>query len=91
MDVRMFWTRYKLTHLSLREPQVGGQLCLASDRDVAAVVELLLKLQPLMVAVHDAVLVLCARLACNRAPTVNKDGDRERHVSINCRALCTGM
>lgn len=55
------------THLSLREPQVGGQLGLASDRDVATVVELLLKLQPLMVAVHDAVLVFRARLACNRA------------------------
>jgi hypothetical protein len=29
--------------------------------------ELLLQLQTLMVAVHDAVFVLCARLACNTA------------------------
>lgn len=61
-----------VTCLSLREPQVGCQLRFASDSDVAAVVELLLQLQPLMVAIHHAVLVLGPRLACNMTPT---DGD----------------
>lgn len=61
-----------MTHLPLREPQVGCQLGLASDGDVSTVVELLLELQPLMVAVHHPVLVLGPRLACNRAPVTSR-------------------
>ena len=47
------------THLSLRQTDHVGQLGLPPDGDVAAVVELLLQLQPLVVAVDDPVLVLC--------------------------------
>ena len=51
----------RTTHLSLREPDHVGQLSLPPDGDVAAVVELLLQLQSLVVAVHDPVLVFCSR------------------------------
>ena len=47
------------THLSLRQPDHVGQLRLPPDGDVAAVVELLLQLQSLVVAVDDPVLVFC--------------------------------
>jgi hypothetical protein len=63
---------HKVTHLPLREPQVGCQLGLASDGDVPTVVEFLLQLQPLMVAVHDPVLVLGPRLACNRTSVTSR-------------------
>ena len=49
------------THLSLRQPDHVGQLGLPPDGDIAAVVELLLQLQSLVVAVHDPVLVFCSR------------------------------
>ena len=51
----------RTTHLSLREPDHVGQLCLPPDGDITAVVELLLQLQSLVVAVHDPVLVFCSR------------------------------
>lgn len=54
-----------MAHLSLREPQVRRQLSFPSDRDVPTVVELLLQLQPLMVAVHHPVLVFRPCFACN--------------------------
>ena len=47
------------THLSLRQPDHVGELRLPPDGDVAAVVELLLQLQSLVVAVDDPVLVFC--------------------------------
>ena len=48
------------THLSLRESDHIGQLSLPPDGDIAAVVELLLQLQSLVVAVHYPVLVFCS-------------------------------
>ena len=54
---------FSLSRLSLGEADVVGELGLAPDGDVAAVVELLLQLQPLVVGVDDAVLVLGARPA----------------------------
>ena len=49
------------THLSLRQTDHVGQLGLPPDSDVAAVVELLLQLQPLVVGVDNPVLVLRSR------------------------------
>ena len=51
------------THLSLRQPDHVSQLRFPPDGDIAAVVELLLQFQPLVVGVDDAVLVLGARPA----------------------------
>ena len=47
------------THLSLRQPDHVSQLRFPPDGDIAAVVELLLQLQSLVVAVDDPVLVFC--------------------------------
>ncbi len=49
-----------VTYLSLRQIERLCQLRLPPDGDVPAVVELLLQLQPLVVAVHHAILVLGA-------------------------------
>ena len=54
------------THLSLGQPDHVGQLRLPPDGDIAAVVELLLQLQSLVVAVHHTVLVLSASSTCRR-------------------------
>ena len=51
------------SHLSLGEADVVGEFGLAPDGYVAAVVELLLQLQPLVVGIDDAILVLGARPA----------------------------
>ena len=53
----------ELQYLSFCEIQCLGELCLPPDGDVPAVVELLLQLQPLVVAVHHPVLVFCSRAA----------------------------
>ena len=58
-------TNAHVSHLSLREPHVVCQLRLPPDCDVPAVVELLLQLEPLVVAVHHPVLVLGAGATCN--------------------------
>lgn len=56
-------------HLPLRQAEIAGQLRFPPYRYVAAVVELLLELDPLVVGVDDSVLVLRPRLPCNDTKT----------------------
>ena len=53
-------------HLPFWQAEGLCELGLPPDGDVAAVVELLLQLQPLVVAVHHTVLVLSASSTCRR-------------------------
>ena len=53
-------------HLPFWQAEGLCELGLPPDGDVAAVVELLLQLQPLVVAVHHSVLVLGPRATCGR-------------------------
>ena len=53
-------------HLPFWQAEGLCELGLPPDGDVAAVVELLLQLQPLVVAVHHAILVLGPRATCGR-------------------------
>lgn len=60
-------TRYKVvrdTYLTFGETEYAGQLGFTADGDVAAVVELLLQLEPLVVGVDNPVFVLGSRFAC---------------------------
>lgn len=50
--------------LALGQGEGEGELRLPPDRDVLGEVELLLQLHPLVVRVHDSILVPCPRLAC---------------------------
>ena len=65
MDVTLlvivFLSKEKKFYLSLGKSNTIGQFGFPSDGDVSAVVELLLKLQTLVIAIHDPVLVLRPR------------------------------
>lgn len=77
---RSTWSQAAV-YLSLWQAQRCGELRLPTDGDVFAVVELLLQLQPLVVRVHDPVLILGSRLPVCKRHKDNCSGKAKRAVA----------